>query len=215
MHPFFSAKPITVGQFVPSPVGVCHFLHLDPFGSNDAGLSSSPSSISIKTESIPTPSTIPTQTDNRANSVGNGNSDGVKKVEIVFYDLDGTLIKTRSGSDFPTNRSDWQWWDPTVPAHLKKEWEDGKHLVILSNQGDAREKIRSEWKAKLPLIATKVSPPTHEHATPPLYHPSILSFQSRSGVSHLTRRKGGTDEADAIRCPHPYFRCILQDGQIS
>jgi hypothetical protein len=28
--------------------------------------------------------------------------------------------------------------------------------VVISNQGDAREKIRREWKAKVPLIAAKV-----------------------------------------------------------
>jgi len=81
-----------------------------------------------------------------------------KKIEIVFYDLDGTLIKTlKSGSGFPTSRADWQWWDPCVPSRLRKEVEEGKHLVVLSNQADSRPKIRGEWKAKLPLIAAKVS----------------------------------------------------------
>jgi bifunctional polynucleotide phosphatase/kinase len=40
---------------------------------------------------------------------------------------------------------------------LKREVEEGKHLVVLSNQADSRPKIRAEWKAKLPLIAAKVS----------------------------------------------------------
>jgi bifunctional polynucleotide phosphatase/kinase len=39
---------------------------------------------------------------------------------------------------------------------LKAEWEEGKHLIVLSNQGDSRPKIREEWKAKLPLITSKV-----------------------------------------------------------
>jgi hypothetical protein len=76
----------------------------------------------------------------------------------VFYDLDGTLIKTKNGgSGFPTNRADWMWWDSCVPGRLKREWEEGKHLVVLSNQGDGRPKVRAEWKEKLPLIAAKVS----------------------------------------------------------
>jgi bifunctional polynucleotide phosphatase/kinase len=80
-----------------------------------------------------------------------------KKIEVVFYDLDGTLIKTlKSGSGFPTSRADWQWWDLSVPGKLKREVEEGKHLVVLSNQADSRPKIRAEWKAKLPLIASKV-----------------------------------------------------------
>jgi len=88
----------------------------------------------------------------------NNSGESSKKIEIVFYDLDGTLIKTlKSGSGFPTSRADWQWWDPSVPSRLKREVEEGKHLVVLSNQADSRPKIRAEWKAKLPLISAKVS----------------------------------------------------------
>ena len=120
VHPFFSSKPITPGNFLPSPPTIAHFLHLDPFS-----------------------------------SLGESST---RKIEIVFYDLDGTLIKTKNGgSGFPTSRTDWSWWDPSVPAKLKREWEEGKHLVVLSNQGDGRPKVRGEWKAKLPLIAAKVS----------------------------------------------------------
>jgi hypothetical protein len=88
----------------------------------------------------------------------NTSGESSKKIEIVFYDLDGTLIKTlKSGSGFPTSRADWQWGDPCVPGQLKRMVEEGKHLVVLSNQADSRPKIRAEWKAKLPLIAAKVS----------------------------------------------------------
>lgn len=78
------------------------------------------------------------------------------KVPIVFYDLDGTLIKTRKGGRFPASRDDWAWWHPSVLAKLQAEHDEGKHIIVISNQGDAREKIRSEWKAKLPLIVSKV-----------------------------------------------------------
>lgn len=77
-------------------------------------------------------------------------------VTIIFYDLDGTLIKTKSGAQYPRNREDWVWWNDIVPSHLKREWEEGKHIVVLSNQADDRPKIRNEWKAKLPLIVAKV-----------------------------------------------------------
>lgn len=48
------------------------------------------------------------------------------------------------------------WWHPSVPEKLKQEWEDGTHLVVISNQGSKKPKIKSEWRAKLPLIAAKV-----------------------------------------------------------
>jgi bifunctional polynucleotide phosphatase/kinase len=86
-----------------------------------------------------------------------------KPIEIVFYDLDGTLIKTRANtSGFPKDRADWQWWDPSVPGRLKREWEQGKHLVVLSNQGHTSPKVKAEWRAKLPLIAAKVIPFVNE-----------------------------------------------------
>lgn len=78
-------------------------------------------------------------------------------VVVILYDLDGTLIKTSSGAKFPKSREDWMWWNDLVPKRLKEDIKTGKHVVILSNQGDGRPKIRREWKAKLPLIAEKVS----------------------------------------------------------
>ncbi|GFZ48059.1 hypothetical protein JCM24511_05807 [Saitozyma sp. JCM 24511] len=165
-HPFFTGALQTsstgpgTGTFLPSPPSLMHYLHLDPFSTlppntinttndaPDAPPPSSPSSsfpsASNPSKSQPKPKSSPTPTPTPT------------KVPIVFYDLDGTLIKTRSGADFPKSRDDWTWWDPVVPGRLKKEWEEGKHVVVVSNQGDAREKIRREWRAKVPLIAAKM-----------------------------------------------------------
>ncbi|OCF78678.1 DNA 3'-phosphatase [Kwoniella mangroviensis CBS 8886] len=82
-------------------------------------------------------------------------SNGYNKVAVSFYDLDGTLIKPKSGAQFPKNRDDWVWWHSSVPKLLKKEHEEGRHLIVISNQGDPREKIKLEWRAKLSLIAKK------------------------------------------------------------
>ncbi|WWC72602.1 polynucleotide kinase 3'-phosphatase [Kwoniella pini CBS 10737] len=79
-----------------------------------------------------------------------------KKIPVSFYDLDGTLIKPRLGGQFPKSRDDWMWWHPSVPEKLKAEHEKGRHLIIISNQGDQRDKIRQEWRAKLSLIAAKI-----------------------------------------------------------
>jgi len=125
-----------LGTFISSPPSLVHWLHLDPFASSRPGSS-----------------TIGT----------NGASS--KKVSVVFYDLDGTLIKPKSGARFPASRDDWAWWNPSVPKRLQKEHAEGKHLVVISNQADARPKIRSEWRAKLSLIAGKVSSLTSRDAT--------------------------------------------------
>ncbi|OXC68513.1 polynucleotide kinase 3'-phosphatase [Cryptococcus neoformans] len=129
-HPFFTGEPKEHGKFHPSDPALIHFTHLDPF------------------ESLPNPSP---GTTNPIASVSSS-----KKIPVAFYDLDGTLIKTRSGNDFPKSRDDWMWWHPSVPEKLKQEWEDGTHLVVISNQGSKKPKIKSEWRAKLPLIAAKM-----------------------------------------------------------
>ncbi|KAL1412679.1 DNA kinase/phosphatase Pnk1 [Vanrija albida] len=77
-------------------------------------------------------------------------------VELVLYDLDGTLIKPSSGAKFPKDRNDWMWWNPLVPKHIKDEIKSGKHVIVLSNQGHKAPKIRNEWRAKLPLISAKL-----------------------------------------------------------
>ncbi|UOH79766.1 polynucleotide kinase 3'-phosphatase [Cryptococcus neoformans] len=130
-HPFFTGEPKEHGKFHPSDPALIHFTHLDPF------------------ESLPNPSS---GTTNPIASVSSS-----KKIPVAFYDLDGTLTKTRSGNDFPKSRDDWMWWHPSVPEKLKQEWEDGTHLVVISNQGSKKPKIKSEWRAKLPLIAAKAN----------------------------------------------------------
>ncbi|XAO22135.1 polynucleotide kinase 3'-phosphatase [Cryptococcus bacillisporus CA1280] len=130
-HPFFTGgTPKEHGKFHASDPALIHFTHLDPF------------------ESLPK---------NSSESIDPSNSTPApKRIPVAFYDLDGTLVKTRSGNDFPKSRDDWIWWHPSVPEKLKQEWEAGTHLVVISNQGSKKPKIKSEWRAKLPLIAAKM-----------------------------------------------------------
>ncbi|WWC65205.1 polynucleotide kinase 3'-phosphatase [Kwoniella dejecticola CBS 10117] len=123
------AGPAKKGVFEPSPPTLIHFTHLDPFAS------SSSASVSAS---------------------ASGSASSSKKIAVTFYDLDGTLIKPRLGGQFPKSRDDWMWWQPSVPERLKAEHEEGRHLIVISNQGDQREKIRQEWRAKLSLIAAKI-----------------------------------------------------------
>lgn len=54
--------------------------------------------------------------------------------EVVAFDMDGTLIKTKSGKKFPVYEGDWMLWDPTVKTVLHQLHKDKKHLIIISNQ---------------------------------------------------------------------------------
>jgi len=53
---------------------------------------------------------------------------------IAAFDMDHTLIVPKSGAKFPTNRGDWSWMLPEVPAMLKRLYALGYNIVVFSNQ---------------------------------------------------------------------------------
>ena len=63
------------------------------------------------------------------------NIDSKRKYYIAGFDLDWTIIKTKSGNIFPKDKSDWEIWDPTGLIKLKDLSKDPDCLiVIISNQ---------------------------------------------------------------------------------
>ena len=53
--------------------------------------------------------------------------------KIASYDLDGTLIKTKSGKIFPIDLNDWKLIG-TATEHLKAKATDGYTVVVITNQ---------------------------------------------------------------------------------
>lgn len=61
--------------------------------------------------------------------------DGIIKDNKIFaFDLDSTLIKTKSGRTFSTNSNDWQWCFNTVVKKLI-DISRTNSVIIFSNQG--------------------------------------------------------------------------------
>ncbi|PGH07832.1 polynucleotide kinase 3'-phosphatase [Blastomyces parvus] len=58
---------------------------------------------------------------------------GVKR-RVAAFDLDSTLIATKSGRRFATSQYDWKWWSPAVPGKLKELNDQGYLVVVISNQ---------------------------------------------------------------------------------
>lgn len=57
-----------------------------------------------------------------------------KSCKIAGFDLDDTLIKTKSGCKFPISENDWEWKYDNVPIKIKELQEQGYECIIFSNQ---------------------------------------------------------------------------------
>ena len=55
--------------------------------------------------------------------------------KIAAFDMDSTLIITKSGKRFAKNAKDWQWWHHSVPEKLKSLHKEGFKIIIITNQG--------------------------------------------------------------------------------
>ncbi|KAI5949985.1 pnk1 [Candida theae] len=81
------------------------------------------------------------------------------KVKVAAFDLDGTLITTKSGLKFGKGPTDWKWWGNSstkVPEAIAKLYETGYLIVIFTNQGSVvvnhGSKSYTNLKAKLSLV---------------------------------------------------------------
>ena len=57
------------------------------------------------------------------------------RTRIAAFDLDSTLIVSASGRTISKDAGDWKWWDPSIPTQLRRLYDDGYQLIIITNQG--------------------------------------------------------------------------------
>ena len=58
----------------------------------------------------------------------------IKKTKIAAFDLDYTLIKTKSKKLFPIDKNDWEFLYENVPSKIKQLYDDNFTIVIITNQ---------------------------------------------------------------------------------
>jgi bifunctional polynucleotide phosphatase/kinase len=59
--------------------------------------------------------------------------------KVLGFDMDSTLIATKSGKTFPVNDQDWKILYPNIPETLQKHANDGYRIVIFTNQKGIKE----------------------------------------------------------------------------
>ncbi|ODV98127.1 hypothetical protein PACTADRAFT_31537 [Pachysolen tannophilus NRRL Y-2460] len=59
----------------------------------------------------------------------------IYKLKIASFDLDGTIIKTKSGSRFSRNFKDWKWFNSNTLDILKNYQKNNYLIIIFTNQG--------------------------------------------------------------------------------
>lgn len=108
------------------------------------------------------------------------------QVKLALYDLDGTLISTRTGYSFPKDEYDWKWWDVSVKRKLSAMHKLGYDLVVISNQKLKAVKL-DQWRKKIGFICRDVS---IVHLTPLFsHHLAVINIQRR-GYTYRKRHQG-------------------------
>lgn len=83
---------------------------------------------------------------------------GCKK--IAAFDLDGTLVNTKSNSQFPRTAEDWKLYNKGVPKVIKAFADDGYKVVIFSNQGGIKSALSGamaqKTKARIDQVVAKL-----------------------------------------------------------
>ena len=122
---------------------------------------------------------------------------------ITAFDLDGTLITTKSGKKFSVDKADWKLLFPNILDKLENLYNDGHYLLIITNQNGISQghATMSDLQQKLDNILSKLKVPTD----------IICAFEKDVYRKPLT---GSWNYMLQRRCPemlpHPEFstRCL-------
>lgn len=89
------------------------------------------------------------------------------KSKVASFDLDGTIIVTKSGKKFAGSVDDWKLFSDSVKAKFKELHEKDYLIVIFTNQkGIESKKVQlKDWKEKVEQITKKINVPLVVYAS--------------------------------------------------
>lgn len=140
----------------------------------------------------------------------------------VMYDLDSTIIKTKSGYTFSRNEHDWQWLHPNVLSILLEESKKNK-LIIVTNQKRYNSLIQKKIQNVVDALAEYFNLHNHnyfigvyilkddEHRKPnPWVYTDVIRKYAYAVafVGDAAGREGDFSDSDlqfALNCNIPFF----------
>lgn len=80
------------------------------------------------------------------------------KAKIASFDIDGTIITTKSNKKFPVNKNDWKFlYDITILEKLKELHNNNYCIIFISNQGGIKSETQTnDWIEKMQNIAAEI-----------------------------------------------------------
>ena len=84
-----------------------------------------------------------------------------ESIKVAAFDMDGTIITTKSGKKFAKDSHDWKWLFPNIPEKMHQLYKEGFMIVIFTNQkGVGNNKIPlSNFTTKFKNISDELSIP--------------------------------------------------------
>jgi bifunctional polynucleotide phosphatase/kinase len=85
-------------------------------------------------------------------------NDFIYKSKIASFDIDGTIITTKSNNKFPINKNDWKFlYDQTTLDKLKELHDNDYCIIFISNQGGLKTDTQiNDWIEKIEAVIKSI-----------------------------------------------------------
>jgi len=86
---------------------------------------------------------------------------------LAMFDIDGTIIKTKSGKKFAQGKDDWGFWDDSIPSRIRSLYDEKYNIIFFTNQaGISKGKTNKEdWIAKINSVVAQLGVPIQVFAS--------------------------------------------------